>query len=381
MPKTEAFVGFEVDADSLHRAVRLAVTIAPTKSPKPVLTNVLVQLTNEGITVVGSDLTMTAVVKVPLPNPETPGSFLVEGPRFERILKEFRGESVSIKSRRKKWQCIISTQDSKYTLVGQDPENYPKIPQADETQSVSIPAETLYRALQKTTFAISKEPNRYAMHGLLLDIRENRMHVVATDGKRMSFFSAPLESSGVKINAVIPAKAAELLRKTLRTREEVVSLACTGTHLHVQTEEVTLQARLLTGAFPPYEKVIPSSYEKKVTVQKDAFATALRRAMLLVQTDTQAIQFQFSRQGVRLVGRQQEIGDSLVVCEGLDYDYEELVIGYNPSFFFDVLKVLDYTPFVLELKDGLSPAIIREEHEDFPGEKAVHMLMPRNFGK
>jgi DNA polymerase-3 subunit beta len=368
---------FTGDAKELADSVGVAASVAPAKSTRPVLQNLLLEAHDGVLDVTGSDLEVSIRVRIERVEIGQDGRLLVNAGRFLQILRELAGDRVEIEADGRSG-CTIRTGDARFQVMGEDPEDYPEQPAWPEEGAFRLPAGELVDMVGRTHFAAHPEKTRYAMNGLLLDLKGQRVHLVATDGKRLSMCERPLDFEVKQpIHVVIPTKGMTLLQRVVRSGEEHVEVSVSDSQVYLRTASALVSARLVEGHFPPYEDVLPRDHDKKLTVPRESFLSALRRASLLGTKDSQAVRFAFGREGLELTARVPEVGESRVQFP-LDYPYDALEIGFNPGYFADLLKVLDSTEFTLELKDNKSAAVMREESEG--GRLFVYLVMPLNLG-
>ncbi|MCO5165799.1 MAG: DNA polymerase III subunit beta [Planctomycetes bacterium] len=366
------------DAKELAEAIGIAASVAPAKSPRPVLQNLLLDARDGVLEVTGTDLDVAIRVRSERVDVASEGRVLVNAARFQQILRELVGEQVEIETDERAG-CIISTGDSRFHVMGEEPEDFPELAAWKGEGTFQLPASRLVEMIRRTHFAAHPEKTRYAMNGILIDLKDQRLRLVATDGKRLSMCERPTDEAAVKspVFVVVPTKAMQLLQRVVGSGEEHVEVSVEPAQVQFRTAQATVMARLIEGHFPPYEDVLPKSHDKKLQLPREGFLSALRRASLLATKDSQAVRFRFAREGLELTARVPEVGESRVQFP-LDYPFDELTIGFNPAFFADVLKVLTTTEFVLQLKDTRSAAVVQEQDKD--GGLFVYLVMPLNLG-
>lgn len=359
------------DATELADAVAVAATVAPAKSPRQVLQNLLLEAADGVVRVTGSDLDLSVRVVVERVNVEREGRLLVNASRLQQILRELAGEEVTLEADARQG-CVITSPDSRFHVMGEEPDDYPEIGDWSEQGSFHLGAADLIRMIQRTHFATHAEKTRYAMNGILIDLRDQRLRLVATDGKRMALCERALEKGPEEqVFVVVPTQAMTLLQR-LMAGEESVEVRVESSRVHFRTARAVLSARLIEGHFPPYEDVVPPEQDLKVGVGREAFIHALRRAALLGTKDSLAVRFAFNEEGLELTSRIPEIGETRVSLP-LDYPGDPLEIGFNPQYFVDMLRVVDWAEATIELKDAQSAAVLRERREDG---SYLYLVMP-----
>jgi len=365
------------DAKDLAEAVAIAASVAPSKSPRPVLQNLLLDAKDGVLEVTGSDLDVSVRVRIERVEVGQDGRMLVNAARFQQILRELVGEQVDIEADERAG-CVIRTADSRFHVMGEEAEEFPELPAWKSDGAISLKAAELVEAIRRTHFAAHAEKTRYAMNGVLVDLQGSRLRLVATDGKRLSMVERPTEKAvKAPVFVVVPTKGMTLLQRVVGSGEETVEVAVESSQVVFKTANATVLARLIEGHFPPYEDVLPKAHDKKLQVNRESFLGALRRAALLATKDSQAVRFAFSREGLELTARVPEVGESRVAFP-LDYPFDTLETAFNPQFFADVLRVLGGAEFNLLLKDARSAAVVRED--DPAGGTFVYLVMPLSLG-
>ncbi len=371
------------DAKDLAELVGIAASVAPSKSPRPVLQNLLLEARDGVLEVTGTDLEVAIRVRVEQVEVIKDGRVLVNANRFQQILRELAGEQVEIETDERAG-CIISTGDSRFHVMGEEPEDYPEMSAWKSEGSFKLQAAELVEMIRRTHFATHPEKTRYAMNGILIDLREGRLRLVSTDGKRLAMCERTLDpvakpaEGADPVFVVVPTKGMTLLQRVVASGEEHVEVSVESSMVQMRTGRATLSARLIEGHFPPYEDVLPKGHDKKLKLPRESFLSALRRASLLGTKDSQAVRFTFGREGLEMTSRVPEVGESRITFP-LDWPFDELQIGFNPFYFTDALKVLETAEFHMDLKDVKSAAVVHEVAED-GSRRFLYLVMPLNLG-
>lgn len=359
------------DRQELADALTLAASIVPARSTKPILQNVMVRAGEEGIEVLATDLEVGLRARVEQADVERRGAALLPAQKALAILRELEGEKVEISFDDR--VTTLAAGGSRFRIVSEDPQEFPEIPGFEEKDAIHFGRTQLEGMIRKTAFAAAQEGARYALNGVLFDLRGDRLRLVATDGKRLALAERPIELASAQTFArVVPSKAVALLARIAHPDDPTIAIVFKETSMLAKSSRAVLSAQLLQGHFPPYEEVIPKDQEKKLDLEAAPFQAALRRAALLTTKDSQAVRFSFGFNKVTLSSRTPELGESQVELPVV-YPYDPLEIGFNPQYLIDALKVLDQARFTLELRDETSPGLVRE------GEGYAYVVMPINL--
>ncbi|MCW8138936.1 MAG: DNA polymerase III subunit beta, partial [Planctomycetota bacterium] len=246
------------DAKELAEAIGIAASVAPSKSPRPVLQNLLLDARDGVLEVTGTDLDVAIRVRIERVDVTSEGRVLVNAARFQQILRELVGEQVEIETDERAG-CIISTGDSRFHVMGEEPDDFPELGAWKGDGVLQLPASALVEMIRRTHFAAHPEKTRYAMNGILIDLKDQRLRLVATDGKRLSMCERPTSAEAVKapVFVVVPTKAMQLLQRVVGSGEEHVEVSVEPAQVQFRTAHATVMARLIEGHFPPYEDVLP----------------------------------------------------------------------------------------------------------------------------
>ncbi|MFC1706470.1 DNA polymerase III subunit beta [Planctomycetota bacterium] len=355
------------DRQELNDAMSLAVQVVPARSTRPVLSKVCLKVDADGLEIVATDLEVGLRVRCERVDVEGAGRLLLDAGRTHAILRELPGDKVEIA--KEDDTIAIRSEGSLFQMVAEDPEEFPPVPSFPEAKPIEISASVLEKMIRKTAFSAASEEMRYALNGVLFDLRPERLRLVATDGKRLAICERSCESVQEESARVVSSKAVSLLSRLGGGEEETIRLVFDENTLLARTTRAVLSAQLVQGKFPPYEEVIPSGLDKHVEFEKEPFLAALRRAALLTTKDSLAVRFTFTFNKVTLSSRLPGVGDSRVELP-VSYEYDPLEIALNPHYVIEVLKVIEGSRFSLGLKETTTPCMIRE------GEGFRYVVMP-----
>jgi DNA polymerase-3 subunit beta len=359
------------DRQELAEAVGLAASIVPTRSTKPILQNIAIRAGEDGVEVLATDLEVGLRVKVEKADVERRGAALLPSQKALSILREIEGDRLELVCEDR--VSTISAGGSRFRMVGEDPAEFPDVPGAGAREAIHFGRTQLEGMIRKTAFAAATEGARYALNGVLFDLRGDRLRLVATDGKRLALAERPVELATAQTFArVVPTRGVSLLARIAHPDDPTLAMSFGETSLFAWSTRAVLSAQLLQGHFPPYEEVIPKEHDKKVELETAAFQAAIRRAALLTAKDSQAVRLSFGYNKLTLSSRTPDVGESTIEIPVV-YPYEPIEIGFNPQYVIDALKVIDGERFTLELRDETSPGLIRE------GEGFLYVVMPINI--
>lgn len=359
---------------ALAEALSLLTSVAPSRTPKPILK--CVQITAEGkeVRICATDMEVGINYSISEVQVEEAGEVIIPADRLAAIVRESVDEVLVMEATDGK--CEITGSDSHFTIYGHEPGQYPVVPGFEGDAEIEIGLTNLQTGIGQCLFATAKESSRYAINGVLWEIKDKKLIMIATDGRRLArckvnLASAPKEN--VPSNLIVPGKAMGLLDKIGGTDKDVVAIKLLDNQILMSCANVVISSNLVEGNFPKYEDIIPTDYDKKLTLSTEATLSAARRASLLANEESKGIQLSLEKGKIVFSGRAPETGDAQVDM-AIDYDGEPMQIGFNPQFLIDALRVITASDFVLELGDPDRPGLLKS------GTSFLYVLMPINLG-
>jgi DNA polymerase III subunit beta len=356
---------------ALYEAVQFAGALASTKMAKPILQNVKLVADKKRLDVMATDLEVA--VRIVLDNVEVirPGSVAVSATRLLGILRESPDEQMDIHVEDHK--CFIEGADSRFEMPGDDPADFPVIPEMAKTPQVEITRADFTEMVDKTVFAAATESTRYALNGVCFVFSANHLEMVATDGRRLALIKRKAKGLSADMGSIIvPPKALNHVRRALTEEDETVGLKVDDNKVVFQTSRALVSSVLVEGHFPPYKEVVPKDSDKKVTLKREAFLNAIRRAALLTTEEARTVRLDFKKDLLVMTSEAPEAGKAEVKL-GIEYAAADLSIAFNPTFLTDALRVMAGETVTMEMKDGTRPAVLREDNE------YLYVVMPINI--
>jgi DNA polymerase-3 subunit beta len=307
-------------------------------------------------------------------NIEQPGDVVVPADSLAGVVRESSDEVLSLEAQ--EGICKIVGADSHFTIYGQEASQYPVVPSLEGDGDIEITLGKLQHGIEQSLFATAKESTRYALNGVLWEIKGKKLSLVATDGRRLvrskvDLVSAPSERIA-KAKIIVPAKTMALLGKLGGEEKDGVLVKLVDNQALFGWQDVVISSSLVEGNFPKYEDIIPKDYDKKLTLPTEAVASAVRRAALLTSEESKGIRITIASQTIVFSGSAPETGDAKIQM-AVDYKAQPIEIGFNPQFLVDALRVIRAAQFELELGQPDRPALITS------GANFLYVLMPINL--
>jgi DNA polymerase-3 subunit beta len=329
---------FVIQKSDLVRELQIVTGVVEKRATLPILANLLLETRGEGIQLGASDLEVTirgtakaTVVKE--------GSLTLPAAKLHEIARSLPDAEVQFKLLDRN-QVQISCERTRYKIGGQSPEEFPKFPNIDASDSLEFPGRGLWELIERVAFAITTEDPRYSLNGALVLLEKGKMTLVATDGHRLAFASrkADVEPKGGELKVIVPRKALAEVSKLGAdlSSDDRVSFGKSGNHVFFKIGGHILTSTVLEGNFPRYENVMPESCGIEIGLPTDQLTDAVRRVSLLA-ADRLGRAVRFSLSGGKLeLFSQTEMGEALETLP-VDYDGDEVQIGFNARYLLDFL--------------------------------------------
>jgi len=365
----------EFNRTSLAEALSLVGSVVPTRTPKPILRCIRLAAGKDEARVSATDLEVGISCVIGEVAVQQEGEAIVPADRLSAVVRESTDDVLAIEADADK--CQVRGADSHFTIYTQPAAQYPPIADFDGQADLEISLQALQRAITQCLFATAKESTRYALNGVLWEIKGKKLSLVATDGRRLARVRANLASAASdKIAAakiIVPAKTMSLLGRIGAAEKDVAAAKLVDNQILISCNGVVVSSTLVEGNFPKYEEIIPTDYDKKLTLPTEATASAVRRAALLTSEESRGVRLALNKGKLVFSGRAAEAGDAEVEMN-IDYAGEPMEIGFNPAFITEALRVMDAEQFELELGSADRPGLLK------CGGNFLYVLMPINLG-
>jgi DNA polymerase-3 subunit beta len=346
----------KIQRGDLTRGIQTVQNIITTKAALPILSHILLETQQNNLRLTATDLDVGISCVIPADIQES-GAITIPAKRFGDIIRELPSDSVDL-STKKNNLVIIETENCQFKIMGLAREEFPKLPEFKDKEVIKLEQNTLKQILSLTSFAVSFDETRYILNGILFKIQNNKLILVATDGKRLAIMEKELEQSLEKeISLIVPIKTIHELNRNLQ-EEGNLSLILGTNQVLFDLGDIIIISRLIEGEFPDYQQVIPPASENKMGADREEFLLAVRRAALLATPDYQAVKLELFKNKLVVSKSTPDIGESREEIP-VEYQGKELLIGFNPNYLIDVLKNLSGEKIELELTDSEKPGVIR----------------------
>lgn len=353
------------DREQLLHAFQTVASVAPTRSPKPILQNVKLEATGETVTLLATDLEVGIRHQVSGVDVQVPGMAVLSVARFGSILRESSDQTLHL-------ECdssgiTIRGERSQFRLPAENPAEFPQVTAFEEASYYEISARLLRELIRRTAFATDNESSRYALGGVKLEFDDESVTAIGTDGRRLAKMTGPVTKLGTPNHAdqttIVPTRAMILIERAIAPTDTEVQIALKGNEILVHSSRATISARLLEGRYPDWKKVFPEGSHNAISLELAVGAThaAVRQAAIVTSEESRGVDFTFGDGMLVLAGKAAEVGQSRIELP-IGYNGEELTVTLDPRFVTDFLKVLDAEKtFTFEAKDAESAAVCKTD--------------------
>ncbi len=328
---------FTITREQFQEGLQAVAGSVPTKTTLPVLSNILVEATHDGVRLSGTDLDIAVSTTVPA-SVDQEGSITVPARKLAEIVRELPNASIRITASGEQ-RVTIECGRSKFRLLGLPKDEFPAFPAVKFDGGWKATAGNLQKLITHVAFAASTEESRPILNGVLWELRPDRMRMVATNGHRLARMDVPTATAGgAQADLIVPPKALEQIRK-LFSAEDEIEVARSENHLGFRSSTTQVFTRLIEGPYPNYEQVIPRENDKAATADKAAFAAALRRMSIVASDQTHRIRMAFANGSCKLSVQTPDLGEAQEEVT-VTYEGDALEIGFNAAYMLEVLKYI-----------------------------------------
>ncbi len=346
--------------EQLLHGLQSVQNIVTSRTTLPILSNVLLNAKDDRLVVTATDLDVTISCTVDAKVGKA-GAVTLPARRLLEITREF--PSLEIELEMEKGACHLTGGASYYKIHSLPAEDFPPIPAFEEKHRIVAPQEKLKSMLSRTAFAVSTDETRYVLNGIFLSLKDHKITMVATDGRRLALVEEETEiPDGSEADLIVPSKAINELTRLLKDKGDLeikftdnqVSFLLVGE----RGFDTLMISKRVEGNYPNYRQVIPTSSTERITLDREQFLGALRRAEIMTSDKANSVKLAFTQNTLTITSNTPEIGEAREVVT-INYQGKDVAIAFNPAFLMDPLKVLSEPEVFFELTDELSPGVIK----------------------
>jgi DNA polymerase-3 subunit beta len=367
---------FTVSKSELVRELSLSQGVVERKTTIPILSNVLLEASENGLVLTATDLELgiqcqtTAVVK-------SKGAGTVPAKKLLDYVRLLPEADVQVKISDNHWASLVCGR-SKTKIAGMSRESFPELPSMPAVKA-KLPVGLLGSMISKTIFAISAEESRFTLNGALLLIEDDVLTMVATDGHRLAMTQEknPLGAAGIRDRALLPRKAmAELVKfaADAGSKDDPIEYSSEENHLFFRLGGRLLMSRKLTGNFPDFERVLPKSHTHIVEADREELRASIERVAQFADERSRAIKVRFADNEITIHSSLSESGESE---ESLPVEYggPTIEIGFNAQYLLEFLRAVSEARVSFHFKDAQSAGEMRPAGSE-AGSQYRYVVMP-----
>jgi DNA polymerase-3 subunit beta len=350
---------FTIQRSELLAGLYLTQGIVERRTTIPILGNVLIQSSGDGVTVAATDQEL-AVRRQCVAAVKKKGMLTAGARKLYEMVREIPDGEIRIRQQDNNW-IEVAAGKSRFRLVGLDPREFPAMPEPPPGEcAVRVSAELLTEMIEHTLFAVSADETRVNLNGIHVEqTPDGRLRMVATDGHRLAMITRAVERVVLPKPVTLPRKAVVELRKVLEGGDEPIEISVQGGAAHATRGHVQMAMRLVEGEFPDYNQVIPSKSERHATVDAAALHAALRRVSVVSSERTRGVKLHIEGQRLELTTINPDVGEAAEEID-IEYEGEPVGVGFNGRYLVDVLTVLPSDKRIeIGLNDEVSPGVLR----------------------
>jgi DNA polymerase III subunit beta len=349
---------FTISREKLQEGLGAVTASIPAKTTLPVLANILVETTDRGIRLSGTDLDIAVSTEVAA-DVEATGAITIPAKKLSEIARELPPAPVKVAAVGEQ-RITLECGRSRFKLLGLPRDEFPSFPAVKFTESWRIRSGDLQKLISHTSFAVSTEESRPILNGVLWELRPDRMRMVATNGHRLAKMDLAISSNGAPSgDLILPPKALEQIRRLFPAEEEL-EIARSENHLGFRSPFTAVFTRLIEGPYPNYEQVIPRDNDKVAIADKAALTSALKRMSVIASDQTHRIRLSFNSGLLRFSVQTPDLGEAQDELP-IRFNGDQLDIGFNASYLLEILKYMPTDEVKLTFKAPERAATIEPE--------------------
>ncbi|MCL2628469.1 MAG: DNA polymerase III subunit beta [Oscillospiraceae bacterium] len=355
----------------LQNAIMTSSRATVAKSPIPLLEGLLLEASEDSISIKGYDLKTGIVTNVPA-EVEKKGGIVLNARLFCEIIRKMPGQYITI-SVNSGYVASISSEMSEFEIIGFPTSDYPELPIVDEQDKIEIGQTILKKMISQTNFAVSDNESRPIHTGALFETGDGELTIVAVDGYRLALRREPMDNKNTsELSFVVPGAALTEVERILSEGEDVVTLTLGSKHIIFKIEDTILISRRLEGEFLNYKNSVPAQAKYRIKVEKDEFISAVERVSLIISDKMKSPVKCIFEDGLIKLYSASALGKASDEC-AVSGDGEGLEIGFNDKYLIEALKAAPADDITIELNSGVTPCVISPADET---NSFLYMILP-----
>ncbi len=356
----------------LQKSVNIVMKAVPAKTTMPILECILIDASTNDIKFTSNDMELGIETRVQGMVLEK-GIIALDAKIFSEIVRKLPDSDVTIETD-ERLNTTITCEKAKFNIPGKSGEDFAYLPLIEKNECIRVSQFTLKEIIRQTIFSIALNENNKLMTGELFQIEDNRLRVISLDGHRISIRRVPLKEQCEDRKVIVPGKTLNEISKILSGElEDMVDIYLSSNHILFEFDDTTVVSRLIEGEYFKIDQMLSSDYETKVKINKKEFLDCIDRATLLVKEGDKKPIIINIEDGQMELSIDSQIGS---MKEDIDIEKEgkDIMIGFNPKFLIDALKVIDDEEISIYLMNPKAPCFIRDDAQQY-----IYLILPVNF--
>ena len=369
---------FVVSSTELLDRLLLTSRVMSSKPIVEVLNNILFQVKDGKLTIMGTDLQTTLVSELTLASVEEEGAVAVSK-KIMDPLQNLPEQPLTISADAESNLMVVTCNTGKYSFPYCDAEEFPIVPPDEGTTKFALDASVLNDGINHTSFAVATDEMRPAMNGINFDIHKDNLVFVGTDGSRLIRYTRSDVKADTESSFILPKKSAGVLKALLARETDKAAISFNEKSVSFTLTDYRMVSRLIEGNYPAYNSVIPKSNPNKATLNRLDLLAAVKRVSTVSPPETLLVKFIFSAEGVNITA--QDTGYSLEGEEHLACTYEgkDMTIGFKAKFLVEMLDILASAEVVIEMSEPGRAGLVVPAEKSSDSEETVMLLMPMHL--
>lgn len=350
-----------ITKEQILSGLQAVQNVVSSRTTLPILSNVLVRADKDRVEFTATDLDVTVACSVEA-KVKKPGATTVPVKKLFGIVRELNGNEIDIETDDKNITTIRSG-SSFYKIHGLSADEFPPMPKFKDDKKVSFQQENVKAMMKKTAFAVSTDESRYVLNGIFFSLKDNKMTLVATDGRRLALVDEEVDISEKSSGEfIVPAKAVNELNRLLQEKGEVeIKYGENQASFALKDDKgfsVLVISKLIEGNYPNYKQVIPAEAKERIALVREEFLQALRRAEIMTSEKANSVKLTFGKNQLAITANSPEVGEARETL-AVNYKGKEIAIAFNPRYLIEALTALAEDEVFFELIDELSPGVVK----------------------
>lgn len=359
---------FKCEKQKILEGISIVQKAITGKSTVSILEGIYINANQSGLTLIGSDMDISIETKVDADVLEE-GSIVIDAKIFGEIIRKLPNSTIKIETMEN--QVIeITCEKSVFDVIYMNTSDFPDFPKINDDLKISVNQNILKNMIKGTSFAIAQDETRPILQGILFEVKNKNLNLVALDGYRLAVKSEFLDND-IDIEVVIPGKILNEVSKILEDTDEIVDITFTNNHILFNLEKTKIISRLLEGKFINYNSLLPQEHKLLVNVNRQELQNAIERASLMAKDgNTNLIKLDVQQDNLIITSNSQlgKVREEI----SMKLQGEQIQIAFNSRYLLDVLKNMEDDEVIMKMTSGISPCVLEEKNN----ENAKYLVLP-----